>query len=62
MFRTFAIALSLAALVATGAQADQTTRESNSLIAQIDGFATEGGLGTTRRGGGTTEGGTGTTR
>lgn len=62
MIRTFAIALSLAALVATGAQADQTTRETNSLTAQIDGFASDGGLGTTRRGGFASEGGLGTTR
>lgn len=62
MIKMLAIALSLTALVSTGAHADQTTRGSTSLTAQIDGFASEGGLGTTRRGGFASEGGLGTTR
>jgi len=62
MLKPLAIALSLTILAATGAAADQPARESTSLTAQIDGFASDGGLGTTRRGGFASEGGLGTTR
>lgn len=61
MTRTLAIALTLAAAFATGAQADGTQRGGDGLIAQIDGIASgggriertdlfsgDGGLGTTR--------------
>ena len=58
MTKTFAIALSFAAILATGAQADQVTGRSTGLMAQIDGFASDGGLGTTR---GSGDGGRGTT-
>lgn len=58
MTRALAIALCLATLAASGAHADQTGRGTTGLMAQIDGFASDGGLGTTRGGG---DGGRGTT-
>ncbi|WP_127559023.1 hypothetical protein [Nioella ostreopsis] len=58
MIKALAIALSLTALLAGAVQADQVTGRSTGLMAQIDGFASEGGLGTTRGGG---DGGRGTT-
>jgi len=62
MFKTLSIALCLTGLIATSAAANQTTRGTTNLTAQIDGvtvsgggrieridvFASDGGLGTTR--------------
>lgn len=62
MIRSLALVLALLALGGTGAHAGQTERGSAGLIAQIDGFASDGGLGTTRRGGFASDGGLGTTR
>ena len=51
MIRTIAIALTLATLAATGASAAETATQDRSTFTQIDSFASDGGLGTTRRGG-----------
>ena len=51
MIRTIAIALTLAALAASGASAAETATQDRTSFTPIDHFASEGGLGTTRRGG-----------